>query len=55
MEHTGLMTRMKGTFLNPTPHAPKISWKMSEQDALDLLTIVSLLLRSLDEAVQTRV
>ena len=39
MEHTGLMTLMKGTFgtfRNPTAHAPKTSWKMSEHDALDL-------------------
>jgi len=56
MEHRGLMNLMKGvigTFRNPTAHAPKISWNMSEQDALDLLTLVSFLHRRLDDAVRT--
>jgi uncharacterized protein (TIGR02391 family) len=55
-EHTGLMNLMKGMFRlfrTPTAHAPKISWAMKEQDALDLLTIVSLMHRRLDEAVPT--
>jgi uncharacterized protein (TIGR02391 family) len=55
-EHTGLMNLMKGmfgAFRNVTAHAPKISWNMSEQDALDLLTIASFLHRRLDGAVRT--
>jgi uncharacterized protein (TIGR02391 family) len=55
-EHTGLMNLMKGmfgTFRNPTAHAPKISWPIGEQDALDLLTIASFLHRRLDAAVRT--
>lgn len=55
-EHTGLMNLMKGMFSlfrNPTAHAPKINWAMKEQDALDLLTVVSLIHRRLDEAVPT--
>lgn len=55
-EHTGLMNLLKGvfgTFRNPTAHAPKISWNISEQDALDLLSIVSFLHRRLDNAVRT--
>lgn len=55
-EHTGMMNLMKGmfgAFRNVTAHAPKISWLISEQDALDLLTIASLLHRRLDTAVRT--
>jgi uncharacterized protein (TIGR02391 family) len=55
-EHSGLMNLMKGmfgAFRNVTAHAPKISWNMSEQDALDLLTIASFLHRRLDGAVRT--
>jgi len=55
-EHTGLTNLMKGffgTFRNPTAHSPKILWKVTEQDALDLMTLASLLLRRLDEAVKT--
>jgi uncharacterized protein (TIGR02391 family) len=55
-EHKGLMNLMKGmfgTFRNVTAHAPKISWKMTEQDALDLMTIASFLHRRLDTAVRT--
>jgi uncharacterized protein (TIGR02391 family) len=55
-EHSGLMNLMKGvfgTFRNPTAHAPKNSWNISEEDALDLLTMVSFLHRRLDKAVRT--
>jgi uncharacterized protein (TIGR02391 family) len=55
-EHTGLMNLMKGMFglfRNPTAHAPKVTWAMREQDALDLLTVASLIHRRLDEAVPT--
>ena len=55
-EHTGLMNLMKGffgTLRNPTAHAPRIAWKITEQDALDMMTIASLLHRRLDGAVRT--
>ena len=55
-EHNGLMNLMKGTFgafRNVTAHAPKVYWKMSEQDALDLLTIASYLHRRLDSSFRT--
>jgi len=55
-EHNGLMNLMKGffgTFRNPTAHAPRIAWKITEQDALDMMTVASLLHRRLDEAVKT--
>lgn len=57
-EHTGLMNLLKGkfrTFRNLTAHAPKIPWRITERDALDLLTLASLLHRRLDSAVSTGV
>ena len=57
-EHTGLMNLIKGlfgAFRNTTAHAPKIYWKMTEQDALDVLTTISLIHRRLDSAVRTHV
>lgn len=55
-EHTGLMNLMKGmfgAFRNVTAHAPKVAWSITEDDALDLLTIASLLHRRLDNAIRT--
>lgn len=55
-EQSGIANLMKGvfgTFRNPTAHAPKISWSVSEQDALDLLTMLSYLHRRMDGAVKT--
>ncbi len=56
-EQTGLMNLfigLFGAFRNVTAHGPKILWDIGEQDALDLLTLVSLLHRRLDDAVLTR-
>jgi uncharacterized protein (TIGR02391 family) len=50
-EQTGLMNLMKGvfgTFRNPTAHEPQSRWPISEQDALDFLTMVSFLHRRID-------
>jgi uncharacterized protein (TIGR02391 family) len=55
-EHRGLMNLLKGlfgAFRNTLAHAPKISWPMGEQDALDILSLCSLLHRRLDGAVRT--
>jgi uncharacterized protein (TIGR02391 family) len=55
-EHRGLMNLIKGlfgTFRNTTAHAPKIPWPINEQDALDILTLASLLHRRLDDAFRT--
>ena len=52
-EHKGFANLLKGvfgTFRNVTAHAPKIHWSIEEQDALDLLTMVSYLHRRLDRA-----
>ncbi len=55
-EQSGLMhlaTGMFSTFRNPTAHAPRITWHLTEQDALDLLTMASFLHRRLDAAART--
>lgn len=55
-EQSGLMNLfigMFGAFRNVTAHGAKISWNISETDALDLLTLVSLLHRRMDSAVRT--
>jgi len=55
-EHKGLTNLMKGffgTFRNPTAHAPRIAWMITEQDALDMMTMASLLHRRLDNAIKT--
>jgi uncharacterized protein (TIGR02391 family) len=52
-EHKGLAMLVKGmfgTFRNTTAHAPKISWPIGLEDALDLLTLASMLHRRLDAA-----
>lgn len=56
-EHTGLATLMKGlfgTFRNPSAHAPKVLWATSERDALDMMTLASMLHRRLDAATVNR-
>lgn len=55
-EQSGLMSLtvgMFGTFRNPTAHAPRVMWHMTEQDAVDLLTLASFLHRRLDAAART--
>jgi uncharacterized protein (TIGR02391 family) len=55
-EHKGLTYLLKGifaTFRNVTAHEPKIKWVITEQDALDLLSLASFLHRRLDKAIRT--
>jgi uncharacterized protein (TIGR02391 family) len=47
-----LLKGVFGTFRNVAAHAPKIKWPIDEQDALDLLTMVSYVHRRLDRAVK---
>jgi uncharacterized protein (TIGR02391 family) len=57
-EHKGLAMLGKGmfgTFRNTTAHAPKVSWPIGLDDALDLLTLASMLHRRLDAAHVTPV
>jgi uncharacterized protein (TIGR02391 family) len=53
-EHDGyanILRGLFGAFRNTTAHRPKVSWPISEQDALDMMTTASLLHRRLDVAV----
>jgi len=47
---TNLAKGLFGTFRNPTAHAPKIEWNLQEQDALDLFTLASYVLRRIDNS-----
>lgn len=52
-EQRGFCNLLKGffgTFRNPTAHAPRASWPMFENDALDLLTLASYIHRRIDVA-----
>lgn len=52
-EQNGLATLMKGlfaTYRNPAAHAPKVLWATSRAEALDMLTLASMLHRRLDNA-----
>jgi uncharacterized protein (TIGR02391 family) len=49
-----LLVGLFGTIRNPLAHNPKVEWDMSEQDALDILTIASLVHRKLDQAYRHR-
>lgn len=55
-EHKGfsnLLKGMFGMFRNVTAHVPKIKWTINEEDALDSLTLASLLHRKLDKCTPT--
>jgi uncharacterized protein (TIGR02391 family) len=49
-----LLVGLFGTFRNTTAHAPKITWKIDELDALDILSMVSLVHRRLDRAIEAK-
>jgi len=56
-EQKGFMNLLKGvfgTFRNTTAHAPKITWAINEQDALDILSMISLIHRKLDNAIEAK-
>ncbi len=44
-----LLVGLYGTVRNPLAHDPKIDWDMTEQDALDIMSAISLVHRKLDE------
>jgi uncharacterized protein (TIGR02391 family) len=55
-EHHGLVHLLRGLFLayrNTTAHEPAMVWEVSEGDALDVLSLASLLNRRLDGAFRT--
>jgi uncharacterized protein (TIGR02391 family) len=45
-----LLVGVFGAIRNPTAHAPKVIWAMPEQDAIDVLAILSYVHRKLDNA-----
>jgi len=54
-EHNGLRELLEAIFhliRNPAAHIPKINWKTDETKALDVLTIISLAHKYLDECFQ---
>lgn len=56
-EHTGFCNLLKGLcsmFRNPLAHEPKVEWPISEQDALEILGIISYCHRRLDTAQKIR-
>ena len=54
-EQKGFMNLIKGifgTFRNTTAHSPKIEWNMNEEDALDILSMISFVHRKLDKSIE---
>lgn len=54
-EHKGFANLLKGffgIFRNTTAHAPKIKWTIEENDALDMMSMASLMHRKLDNATK---
>lgn len=49
---SNILVGLFGVARNPTAHAPKITWPMTEQDALDILSLISFAHRKLDGAVK---
>lgn len=47
---SNLLVGLFGAVRNPTAHAPKIYWPMTEQDALDIFALISYIHRKLDSA-----
>jgi uncharacterized protein (TIGR02391 family) len=55
-EHSGLATLIRGvfgTYRNTTAHAPRVRWATERSEAMDMLTLVSMLHRRLDAAEVT--
>lgn len=49
---SNMLVGLFGSVRNPVAHAPKTSWPMSEQDALDIMSTISFIHRKLDNAKQ---
>lgn len=53
-EHKGFANLLKGVFgmiRNPLAHNPKLNWQMTEQDALDTFSLLSMIHRRMDKMV----
>ncbi|MCD2451026.1 TIGR02391 family protein [Methylicorpusculum oleiharenae] len=46
---SNMLVGLFGAIRNPTAHAPKLVWSMTEQDALDIFSIMSFVHRKLDK------
>lgn len=56
-EHKGFSNILKGLcgmFRNPEAHEPKVSWEITEQDALEILSMISYCHRRLDKTQKIR-
>jgi uncharacterized protein (TIGR02391 family) len=56
-EQKGFMNLLKGiygTFRNPLGHEVKIEWDIKEEDALDILSLISLVNRRIDNAIEAK-
>jgi len=49
---SNILVGLFGAVRNPTAHAPKVLWPMTEQDALDIFSLVSFVHRKLDHATK---
>ncbi len=49
---SNILVGLFGAVRNPTAHAPKVLWPMTEQDALDIFSLVSFVHRKLDNAIK---
>lgn len=47
---TSMLVGLYGITRNPVAHEPKVGWDMTEQDTLNILTMISLVHRKLDRA-----
>lgn len=43
-----------GTFRAPEAHEVKIKWIMPEDDALDILSLISLIYKKIDNSIEAR-
>ena len=53
-EHLGLLNLIKGTFgliRNPTAHRPKITFPITETEALDIMVLISVIHKKLETAI----
>ena len=53
-EHKGFANLLRGVFgmiRNPLAHDPRLNWNMSEQDALDIFSMLSMIHRKIDDMV----
>ena len=50
---SNILIGLFGAVRNPTAHDPKISWPMTEQDAVDIFAMISFVHRKLDGCLVT--